>query len=113
MQNVVASFTIGQNNPLDIDYTVSSDKTIETEFTINALPMKLSQLEIDRSMPTFVYEQAIASDTWVIVHNLHKKPSVTVVDSADNVVEKAERYIDDNTVEVTFNGEFTGKAYLN
>ena len=62
---------------------------------------------------TFVFEQAIASDEWVIVHNLNKRPSITVVDTADNIVEGAEEYIDDNTIKVTFNGSFKGKAYLN
>ncbi len=36
-----------------------------------------------------------------------------IVDSADNVVEGAETYIDENTIEVRFNGAFKGKAYLN
>ena len=62
---------------------------------------------------TYTYEQGIASDTWIIEHNLGKMPSIMVVDSADNVVEGAERYIDENTVEVRFNGAFKGKAYLN
>ena len=113
MQNVVASFTIGQNDPINAEYTVSNEQAIETEFTLNVYPTKLSQLEIDRSIPTFVYEQATASDTWLIVHNLNKRPSITVVDTGDNVVEGVEKYIDENTVEITFNGAFTGKAYLN
>lgn len=62
---------------------------------------------------TYTHEQAIASDLWVINHNLNKKPSITIVDSADNVVEGAEKYIDENTVEIRFNGAFKGKAYLN
>ena len=62
---------------------------------------------------TYTHEQAIASDVWVINHNLNKKPSITIVDSADNVVEGAEKYIDENTVEIRFNGAFKGKAYLN
>lgn len=61
----------------------------------------------------YVHEQGIASNVWVINHNLNKKPSITIVDSADNVVEGAEKYIDKNTVEIRFNGAFKGKAYLN
>lgn len=61
----------------------------------------------------YTHEQAIASDIWVINHNLNKRPSITIVDSADNVVEGAEKYIDENTVEIRFNGAFKGKAYLN
>lgn len=66
-----------------------------------------------RLVTNYVHEQGIASDTWIINHNLNKKPSITIVDSADNVVEGAERYIDENTIEVRFNGAFKGKAYLN
>lgn len=32
---------------------------------------------------TYVHNQAVASDTWVINHNLNKNPTVTPVDSAD------------------------------
>ena len=62
---------------------------------------------------TFTYEQASASDSWLIVHNLGRKPSVVIVDSADNVFYPAVQYIDLNTVLVTMNGATTGKAYLN
>lgn len=62
----------------------------------------------------FVFEQGIASDTWEIEHNLGKKPSITVVDSADSVIGifKAD-YDGENKVTLKFNGAFTGKAYLN
>ena len=66
-----------------------------------------------RLVTNYVHEQGVASDVWVINHNLNKKPSVMIVDSADNVVEGAETYIDENTIEVRFNGAFKGKAYLN
>ena len=62
---------------------------------------------------TFTYEQGVASDTWTITHNLGRKPSVVVVDSADNVFYPAVQYIDLNTLVVTMNGATTGKAYLN
>ena len=66
-----------------------------------------------RLVTNYVHEQGVASDTWIINHNLNKRPSIMVVDSADNVVEGAETYIDENTIEVRFNGAFKGKAYLN
>ena len=61
----------------------------------------------------YIHEQGIANNVWVIAHNLNKKPSITIVDGADNVVEGAEKYIDENTIEIYFNGAFKGKAYLN
>ena len=66
-----------------------------------------------RYRSTFIFEQGIAADTWTITHNLNKYPSVTVVDSANNVIEPDVEYIDDNSVIVRFVGEMTGIAYLN
>ena len=108
-----AEYTVNNNQPIESSFSVTNNPTIDIDFTLKDYPTKLSQLIIDRSMPTFVYEQATASDTWLIVHNLNKRPSITVVDSAENVVIGSETYIDENTVEITFNGAFTGKAYLN
>lgn len=62
---------------------------------------------------TFVFVQSAAASTWTITHNMGKKPSVTVVDSADNQVVGDVEYIDNNTLTVTFCGSFSGKAYLN
>lgn len=63
---------------------------------------------------TFVYEQGIASDTWVIVHNLGKYPSVTAVDSAGNVqIPDEVQYDSENQITVQFIGSFAGKAFLN
>jgi hypothetical protein len=46
-------------------------------------------------------------------HGLNKKPAVSVVDSAENVVFGEVEYIDDNNVRITFSGAFSGKAYFN
>lgn len=70
----------------------------------------LSFAEEDKS---FAYTQGVASATWAITHNLNKKPSVTVVDSAENVVVGDIEYNDNNSVTITFSGAFSGKAYLN
>jgi gas vesicle protein len=83
-----------------------------TANAIEELESKCEELQ-ESLATTYVYEQAEANDTWVINHNLSKTPSVTIVDSADNVVEGEVRYIDENTIEIYFNGGFKGKAYLN
>lgn len=57
--------------------------------------------------------QAVASATWSINHNLNKKPSITVVTSAGDVVIGDEHYVDNNTVTINFIAAFAGKAYLN
>lgn len=61
----------------------------------------------------YVHNQSTPSAIWNISHNLGKRPAVAVVDSADDVVYGDVKYIDDNTVKLTFVGSFSGKAYLN
>ena len=58
-------------------------------------------------------DQADAASQWVINHSLEKFPSVTVVDSAGNVVYGQVNYVDENTVTVDFGASFSGTAYLN
>ena len=62
---------------------------------------------------TYVHTQASPSTTWTINHNLNKKPSVTVVDSAETVVRGSVTYTDTNTLVLSFSAGFSGKAYLN
>lgn len=63
---------------------------------------------------TFVYEQGIASATWVINHNLNKEPSWNFIDSAGNVQLPSEViYNDTNTITAKFLAGFAGKAFLN
>ena len=61
----------------------------------------------------FTYDQEVPSDTWVIEHNLGKEPSVSVVDSAGNIVEGDYNYVNTNKVILSFSSAFSGKAYLN
>jgi hypothetical protein len=62
----------------------------------------------------YTHEQWLASDVWVIEHNLNKEPSVTVVDSAEEEhIPDKKVYNSKNKVTLYFLSEFTGKAYLN
>lgn len=60
----------------------------------------------------FVHNQDVPSETWTIVHNMGYYPSVTIVDSADNVVLAHLRYVDLNTVVASPDGGFAGRAFL-
>lgn len=62
---------------------------------------------------TFVYTQSSAAQKWSIEHRLNKYPSVTVVDSGNNVVVGEVTYVDENNVRINFDSAFSGKAYLN
>lgn len=65
------------------------------------------------STETFEFEQGVASDTWVIEHNLNKYPSVVLVDSAGRQFNGEVVYDSKNQVTVLLNGLTKGKAYLN
>lgn len=91
------------------------------EFKKNTMEMQCqlvkNQLQADLVIHSgdkhYTHEQAVVSDTWIVTHNLNKKPSIEVVDSADNVVTGDYEYNDLNTVTLRFNGAFSGKAYFN
>jgi len=61
----------------------------------------------------YVFSQDVPSALWTITHNLNKKPSVTVVSSADTVMYGDITYINTNKLTITFSAPFSGKAYLN
>lgn len=61
----------------------------------------------------YTHNQPTASNIWTITHNLNKYPSVTVVDSANNVVIGDVTFTDTNVLVVNFGSSFGGKAYLN
>jgi hypothetical protein len=62
---------------------------------------------------TYTHNQASPSSSWTITHNLGRRPSVTIVDSAGNVQIGEVLYSSDNQITVTFAAAFVGYAYLN
>lgn len=61
----------------------------------------------------YVHNQASSSNIWTVTHNLNKNPSVTVVDSAGTVVIGEVEYLSVDQVRITFQSQFSGKAYFN
>ena len=107
----------GNDEENTIGIQISSSNIIRSATVEEAIEGTSEELGITpktlKAVTHYVHTQGVASDVWTINHNLNKKPSITVVDTADNVVEGAEKYIDENTIEIYFNGSFKGKAYLN
>ena len=95
-----ANFTLVKHNG-----SLASEKY----YGIAAVPIPVSQAG-DKH---FTYTQLSASSTWNITHNLDKFPSVSVVDSGNNVVIGDIQYTNTNELTITFNASFSGKAYLN
>lgn len=61
----------------------------------------------------FVFNQNVASNEWIVNHNLNKYPSVSVVDSGNNIVIGEVTYINENVLKIIFSSAFSGSAYLN
>jgi hypothetical protein len=62
---------------------------------------------------TYIHDQAIPANVWEVSHNLGKYPSVSIVDSAGNVVVGEVQYKTNNQIFIYFTSAFGGKAYLN
>lgn len=83
----------------------------QAAFSGYALLVNSAEKTEDKS---YVYEQEVPSDTWVITHNLDKNPSFVVVDSSGNVQMPDEvTYNNENQITIKFIGAFAGKAFLN
>jgi hypothetical protein len=65
------------------------------------------------SQNNFVFDKQVAASVWVVVHNMGKFPSVSIVDTANDQVEGEVRYNSNNQLTITFTAAVAGKAYLN
>ena len=61
----------------------------------------------------FVFNQAVASATWTVQHNLNKFPSCTMVLSTGQQGYGDVTFIDENNLTITFASAESGKAYIN
>ena len=72
-----------------------------------------SDEDIKITTKTFVHEQGVASAVWTVQHNLNKRPSVNVVDSAGNEIVTEVIYDTNNSLTIRMKGASKGFAYLN
>jgi hypothetical protein len=91
-----------------------------TDFSINQASNTVFTITRRNSTPLsatyksgYVHYQSIPSAVWAVNHNLNKRASVVVVDSAENIVVGEVQYNSDNQITLTFAGAFSGKAYFN
>jgi hypothetical protein len=61
----------------------------------------------------YTHTQSTPSSSWSITHNLGKRPSVTVVDSAGTEWVVEVQHLSDNACIAKFAHAFSGKAYCN
>ena len=93
------SYDALKNKPKINGHTLQGDQTSE-------------ELDIVEDK-TYLHQQTVASDTWVVVHNLNKYPAVSVIDSAGNEVIGEIIYNDANQCTLKFEGGFKGTATFN
>lgn len=89
------------------------DKKVETITGSPLIDVQRTGNAVTLTSKTYIHEQGVASDTWVIEHNLNKYPSVTLIDTAGTIFIGRVEYIDTNNCIVTINGSTKGKALLN
>ncbi|MCK5919390.1 MAG: hypothetical protein KAG66_00510 [Methylococcales bacterium] len=61
----------------------------------------------------YQHTQAVASNEWLVTHNLDKHPAVSVIDSSGAEVEGCVEHLDNNTIRIRFSAIFAGIATLN
>lgn len=62
---------------------------------------------------TVTVEQVVPSDTWVVTHNLGRRPAgYTIYDTGDTIYEAGAEYIDENTMRFTFSSAIAGKVVI-
>lgn len=88
---------------MEANFEFVENPTIEAIFEINPNIQDLN----------YTHYQVVASDTWVINHNMGKYPSVTIVAENGDLVQADVNYKDDNNLSIYFIGSFKGIAYLN
>ncbi|BEG98102.1 hypothetical protein [Bacteroides sedimenti] len=97
-------------DPVDYTKTFNAHAINSINDKVGRVAETVENMETDKQ---YKYSQGMPSTVWFITHNLGKRPSVTVVDSAGSVVEGQVEYLDNNNVRVSFAYEFSGEAYLN
>lgn len=108
---VIDKSTVGLEN---VDNTSDENKPVSIlQQEAIATALNEAKLYVNEKTNTFVFRQDEAKDVWMIVHNLHKRPSVSVVDSGDNIVYGEVEYVSDDELTITFSAAFSGKVYLN
>lgn len=60
----------------------------------------------------YEHAQGVAAAIWTVNHNLGYNPNITTVDSANREVIGDVEYLTVNTIQVTFSGAFSGKAFV-
>jgi hypothetical protein len=78
----------------------------------DSLSEGITNLYFKTSRVAYTHAQNVASDTWVVNHNLSFYPNVTVKDSAGTIYEGEISYTSLGSLTLTFSSAFSGTALL-
>ena len=62
---------------------------------------------------TIVFPQPTPTSTWTLAHGLGRFPSVTLADTTGDQVSADVKFVDENTIKISFGFPTAGVAYLN
>lgn len=105
-----------ENDILNLEARNFAEGTVRTSVrpVDEASDQKLvTEKAVAEATATFIFEQAVASNTWVVTHNLGRFPSVIVEDSAGTQFLAPVYYNSASQLTISMNGATTGRAYLN
>ena len=105
-KNNISNLGVENINPDNIRETVRDVENASNEKLVTERAVALAR-------DTYVHDQAVPSEVWIIEHNLGRYPSVTVIDSAETQFMVQVEYNSKNRLTLYMNGATTGKAYLN
>lgn len=95
---------------VDVSDTSQGPAGSSKKTTIGAIK---DQIEAGLDVSDKSYSQAFNASTVVVTHNLGKRPSVTVVNSAGDEVEGQVTHDSANQCTLVFSGSFVGTVYCN
>ena len=117
IENNIGSKVTTLGDLANVSSTVNEESTKDTMMFKDAGRNEWRAISVEEvseiTDKTFVYTQGTAKNTWTIVHNLNKYPTVSVIDSAKTVVIGEVRYDSLNQVTLLFASAFSGMATLN
>ena len=85
-----------------------------TNFTQETINVSLDYDYVQEQVrENYVHDQQVASASWVVIHELDKFPSVSIVNTAKQAVVGDITYNTLNQLTITFTSQISGKAYIN
>jgi len=85
-----------------------------TNFTQETINVSLDYEYVQEQVrENYVHDQQVASASWVVIHELDKFPSVSIVNTANQAVVGDITYNTLNQLTITFTSQISGKAYIN